>query len=46
MLPVRMAPRRLMLALMLLVCSPAVARADWTTYRGDSGRSGVDTSSV
>jgi polyvinyl alcohol dehydrogenase (cytochrome) len=43
---VRIAPRRIIAALALLVCAPAVARADWTTYRGDSGRSGVDTSSV
>ncbi len=46
MLPARIAPGRLILALTLLVCMPAAARADWTTYRGDSGRSGVDTSSV
>jgi len=32
--------------LMLTVWLAASARADWTTYRGDSGRSGVDTSSV
>jgi polyvinyl alcohol dehydrogenase (cytochrome) len=34
------------LALALLVWLPASARADWTTYRGDSARTGVDTSSV
>jgi outer membrane protein assembly factor BamB len=34
------------LALLLLVATPAAARADWTTYRGDPGRSGVDASSV
>ena len=34
--------------ILLALCawSPAAARADWTTYRGDSGRSGVDSSSV
>ncbi|HEX4280980.1 MAG TPA: PQQ-binding-like beta-propeller repeat protein [Solirubrobacteraceae bacterium] len=42
----RFAPRRLILALVLLTCAPAVARADWTTYRGDSARSGVDASSI
>lgn len=31
---------------MLIVCAPASARADWTTYRGDSARTGVDTSSA
>jgi outer membrane protein assembly factor BamB len=46
MLPARIAPGRLILALTLLACMPAAARADWTTYRGDSGRSGVDTSGV
>ena len=34
------------LAVMVLACLPAVARADWTTYRGDALRSGVDTSST
>ena len=34
------------LALALLVWAPAWAWADWTTYRGDSARTGVDTSSV
>src|SRR5437868_2636567 len=34
------------LALALLVWAPASARADWTTYRGDQARTGVDTSSV
>jgi polyvinyl alcohol dehydrogenase (cytochrome) len=43
---VRITPRRLILALVLLTCAPAVARADWTTYRGDSARSGVDASSI
>jgi outer membrane protein assembly factor BamB len=42
----RIAPGRLILALVLLTCAPAVARADWTTYRGDAARSGVDASSV
>ena len=42
----RVAPRRLILALVLLICTPAAARADWTTYRGDPTRSGVDASSV
>ena len=46
MLSTRIAPRRLILPLILLVCMPAAAQADWTTYRGDPGRSGVDTSSV
>lgn len=36
----------LALALTLLAWAPASARADWTTYRGDSARTGVDTSSV
>ena len=31
---------------MLLAILPAAARADWTTYRGDAARSGVDTSST
>jgi outer membrane protein assembly factor BamB len=31
---------------MLLVWAPAAAWADWTTYRGDAARSGVDSSSV
>ena len=30
----------------LLAWAPASARADWTTYRGDATRSGVDSSSV
>ena len=30
----------------LVLWAPAAARADWTTYRGDAARSGVDTSSV
>jgi outer membrane protein assembly factor BamB len=34
------------LAATVLACLPAVARADWTTYRGDALRSGVDTSST
>ncbi len=34
------------LALGLCVWAPGSARADWTTYRGDPARSGVDTSSV
>jgi outer membrane protein assembly factor BamB len=34
------------LAVALLACLPAVARADWTTYRGDATRSGIDTSST
>ena len=34
------------IALVLLACLPAVARADWTTYRGDAMRSGIDTSST
>lgn len=38
--------RRAALALGLLVCLPALASADWTTYRGDAGRSGIDTSST
>ena len=31
---------------LLVTWAPAVARADWATYRGDAARSGVDTSSV
>lgn len=38
--------RRAALALILLASLPAVASADWTTYRGDGARSGVDTSST
>lgn len=34
------------LALTLLLAVPAVASADWTTYRGDATRSGVDASST
>src|SRR5689334_4601361 len=34
------------LALALVALAPASARADWTTYRGDAARTGVDTSSV
>ncbi|HET6865408.1 MAG TPA: PQQ-binding-like beta-propeller repeat protein [Solirubrobacteraceae bacterium] len=34
------------LALALLAWVPTSARADWTTYRGDQARTGVDTSSV
>jgi len=34
------------LALTLLAWAPASARADWTTYRGDSARTGVDSSST
>ena len=33
-------------AFALLLALPAVAGADWTTYRGDAARSGVDTSST
>jgi len=38
--------RHLALAVALLSCLPAMASADWTTYRGDAARSGVDTSST
>jgi outer membrane protein assembly factor BamB len=34
------------LALALATWVPASARADWTTYRGDAARSGVDSSST
>ena len=36
----------LAMAVTLLAWAPASARADWTTYRGDATRSGVDSSSV
>lgn len=32
--------------LLLGASTPALAQADWTTYRGDAARSGVDSSSV
>jgi hypothetical protein len=32
--------------LLLMAAAPSAASADWTTYRGDAGRSGVDTSST
>jgi outer membrane protein assembly factor BamB len=34
------------LVLALCLWGPAAAQADWTTYRGDPSRSGVDSSSV
>lgn len=34
------------LALLLLLVSPALAGADWTTYHADQARSGVDASST
>jgi outer membrane protein assembly factor BamB len=30
----------------LALWAPASAQADWTTYRADAGRSGIDSSSV
>jgi outer membrane protein assembly factor BamB len=42
----RSAGRLTGLLLVMMIWAPASARADWTTYRGDSGRSGVDSSSV
>jgi polyvinyl alcohol dehydrogenase (cytochrome) len=33
-------------ALALLAWAPSSARADWTTYRGDQARTGVDSSSL
>jgi outer membrane protein assembly factor BamB len=36
----------LALALVLALWTAGAARADWTTYRADAGRSGVDSSSV
>ncbi|HUA48604.1 MAG TPA: PQQ-binding-like beta-propeller repeat protein [Solirubrobacteraceae bacterium] len=44
-----MKPRALLfaaLAVTLFACLPAAASADWTTYRGDAARSGIDTSST
>jgi hypothetical protein len=34
------------LLLALMTWAPASARAEWTTYRGDASRSGVDSSGV
>jgi polyvinyl alcohol dehydrogenase (cytochrome) len=34
------------LAVAFFACLPAAASADWTTYRGDAARSGIDTSST
>jgi polyvinyl alcohol dehydrogenase (cytochrome) len=42
----RFAARLSALTLALLAWAPVAARADWTTYRGDPARSGVDASSV
>lgn len=42
----RRAGRLTGLLLALIAFAPASARADWTTYRGDAARSGVDASSV
>ncbi len=42
----RSAPLLAALSLALLAWAPASARADWTTYRGDQARTGVDSSSV
>ena len=45
---IRLRPARTLLAVVLIAIAwaPAAARADWTTYRGDAGRSGVDSSST
>jgi outer membrane protein assembly factor BamB len=42
----RSLPWLVALALAWLALAPATARADWTTYRGDQARTGVDSSSV
>jgi outer membrane protein assembly factor BamB len=42
----RISARSAIAALLFMLWAPAVARADWTTYRGDAARSGIDTSSV
>jgi len=43
---IRRARRLAALTITLLACLPAAASADWTTYRGDAARSGIDTSST
>ena len=42
----RRAARLAAVAALLFLSLTAAARADWTTFRGDAGRSGVDSSSV